>query len=121
MKIPKTIDEYMANFPPDVQKKLQKIRQTIKKAAPDAGEAIKYQIPTFTLNGNLIFFAGYKNHIGMYPAPKGTAKFNKELSAYRTSKATVRFPLDKSIPYGLITQIVKFRIDETLAAKSKKK
>ncbi len=119
---PKTIDEYIAGFPSDVQKILQKIRLTIRKAAPGAEEAIKYQIPTFVLKGNLISFAGYKNHIGIYPAPAGTQKFNKELSVYRTSKATVRFPLDKPIPYDLIMQIVKFRLEKINAdAKSKKK
>jgi uncharacterized protein YdhG (YjbR/CyaY superfamily) len=114
---PKNIDEYIATFPDDVQKILERIRATIQKAAPDAQEAIKYQIPTFTLNGNLIHFAGYKKHIGLYPAPRGAEEFKKELSAYEGGKGTVQFPLNKPIPYDLITRIVKFRVKQT---KSKK-
>jgi uncharacterized protein YdhG (YjbR/CyaY superfamily) len=108
---PKNIDEYIATFPDDVQKILERIRATIQKAAPDAQEAIKYQIPTFTLNGNLIHFAAYKNHIGLYPAPRVAEQFKKELAAYEGGK------LDKPIPYDLITRIVKFRVKQT---KSKK-
>jgi uncharacterized protein YdhG (YjbR/CyaY superfamily) len=104
----KDIDEYMAGFPADVQVIMEKIRATIRKAAPDAKEAIKYQIPTFVLNGNLIHFAGYKNHIGLYPGSKPIEEFKNELSRYETSKGTVRFPLDKTIPYGLIGKITKF-------------
>jgi uncharacterized protein YdhG (YjbR/CyaY superfamily) len=121
---PKTIDEYIAGFPKDVQAILQKIRATIRKAAPDAEEAIKYQIPTFTLKGNLVHFGAYKNHIGFYPAPRALEEFKKELSAYEGSKGTVRFPFDKPIPYALITRIVKFRVKknlETAQAKGKKK
>jgi uncharacterized protein YdhG (YjbR/CyaY superfamily) len=121
---PKTIDEYIAGFPKDVQAILQKIRMTIRKAAPEAEEAIKYQIPTFTLKGNLVHFGAYKNHIGFYPAPRAIEEFKKELSAYEGSKGTVRFPFDKPIPYALITRIVKFRVQKNLenaAAKSKKK
>jgi len=105
---PKNIDEYIAGFPHDVQEILEKMRMTIRKAAPDAEETIKYQIPTFTLKGNLVSFAAYKKHIGLYPAPTGTQKFNKELSVYRAAKASVRFPLDKPIPFALISRIVKF-------------
>jgi len=121
---PKTIDEYIAGFPKDVQAILQKIRMTIRKAAPDAEEAIKYQIPTFILKGNLVHFGAYKNHIGFYPAPRAIEKFKKELSAYEGSKGTVRFPFDKPIPYALITRIVKFRVKKNLEkteAKGKKK
>ena len=121
---PKNIDEYIAGFPHDVQEILEKMRMTIRKAAPDAEETIKYQIPTFTLKGNLVSFAAYKKHIGLYPAPTGTQKFNKELSVYRAAKASVRFPLDKPIPFALISIIVKFRVKENLdraAAKGKKK
>jgi len=107
---PRSIDEYIAGFPGDVQQILEKIRATIKKAAPTAEEAIKYQIPTFVLNGNLVHFAAHKNHIGFYPAPQGIEEFKKELSAYESSKGAVRFPLDKPIPYSLITRIVKFRV-----------
>lgn len=113
--IAKDIDEYIAGFPDDVQKILKKIRTTIRKAAPRAGEKISYGIPTFTLNDRyLIYFAGFKNHVSIYPAPRGSEEFKKELSAYEGGKGTVRFPLDKPIPYGLITRIVKFKVKETL-------
>jgi uncharacterized protein YdhG (YjbR/CyaY superfamily) len=107
---PENIDEYIAGFPRDVQKILQKIRKTIKQAAPDAEEAIKYQIPTFVWNGNLIHFAAYQNHIGLYPAPRGVEAFKKEMDRYEGGKGTVRFPLAQPIPYELITRIVKFRV-----------
>ena len=118
------IDEYIAGFPDDVQAILEKIRMTISKAAPDAEETISYQIPTFTLGSNLVHFAGFKHHIGLYPAPRGNATFKDELSAYGGGKGTVRFPLDKPIPYSLITRIVKFRVKENLKrakAKGKKR
>jgi uncharacterized protein YdhG (YjbR/CyaY superfamily) len=111
---PKNIDEYIAGFPDDVQELLEEIRTTIRKAAPDAEEKISYQIPTFTLKGNLVSFAAYTKHIGLYPAPTGTAKFNKELSPYRAAKSTARFSLDKPIPFDLISQIVKIRVKENL-------
>ncbi len=121
-RIPRTIDEYIAAFPDDVQKILEKIRITIRKAAPNAEEAISYQMPTFRLNGNLVYFAAYKKHIGLYPAPRGNERFKKELASYEGGKGTVRFPLDKPIPFDLITRIVKFRIEENLArAESRKK
>ncbi len=106
---PKNIDAYVAGFPNDVQEILQKIRRTIRKAAPDADETIKYQMPTFTLNGNLIHFAAYKKHIGVYPVPRGDEQFKDELARYDGQKSTARFPLDKPIPFGLISRIVKFR------------
>ena len=109
---PEDIDEYIASFPSDVRKILQRVRLTIRKAAPEAKEAIKYQIPTFTLNGNLVHFAAFKNHIGLYPAPSGLAAFSKELTPYKAGKGSVRFPLDEPIPYGLVTKIVKFRARE---------
>jgi len=112
---PQNIDEYIADFPPDVQKILQRIRLTIRKAAPQAEETMKYQMPTFMLKGNLVYFAVYKKHIGVYPVPAGTKKFQKELAAYKGAKSTVRFPLDQPIPFDLIDQIVKFRVKENLA------
>jgi uncharacterized protein YdhG (YjbR/CyaY superfamily) len=121
---PHNIDEYIAGFPKAVQAILQKIRTTIRKAAPDAEETIKYQMPTFTLAGNLVHFAGFKNHIGFYPVPSGIEAFKDELSVYKQGKGSVQFPLDKPIPYGLIRKIVKFRVKENLAraaAKGKKK
>ena len=105
---PTTIDEYIADFPASVQPQLEKVRAAIKKAAPDAEEAIKYMMPTFVLNGNLIHFAGYRNHIGLYPGSKPIAEFKDELTRYETSKGTVRLPLDKAIPAGLIGKITKF-------------
>jgi uncharacterized protein YdhG (YjbR/CyaY superfamily) len=112
--VPKDIDEYIAGFPEDVRELLTKIRMTIRKAAPDAEEAIKYRMPTFTLNGNLVHFAAFKNHIGFYPAPRGIEAFKDELSAYEGAKGSVRFPLDKPIPFDLIGRIVEFRVKETL-------
>ena len=118
----KDIEEYIAGFPANVQKILQKIRLTIRQAAPGSEEAIKYQIPAFTLNGNLIFFAAYKKHIGLYPAPRGVEKFKKELSAYEGGKGTVQFPLDAPVPFDLISRIVKFRVAKNLEiAKAKQK
>ena len=107
-----SIDEYIAGFPPDVQAVLQKIRETIRKAAPAATETINYQIPTFTLDGNLVHFAAFENHIGFYPAPSGIEQFKSELSAYKSAKGSVQFPLDQRMPYSLITRIVKFRVKE---------
>jgi uncharacterized protein YdhG (YjbR/CyaY superfamily) len=112
--VPKTIDEYIAGFPHDVQQILGKIRKTIKTAAPEAEEAIKYQMPTFTLRGNLVHFAAFKKHIGLYPTPTATEKFRQELSVYEGGKGSVRFPLDKPIPYSLISRIVKFRVKKNL-------
>jgi uncharacterized protein YdhG (YjbR/CyaY superfamily) len=110
---PKDIDDYIAGFPEDVQKILKKVRTTIRQAAPDAEETISYQIPTFKLNGRyLIYFAGFKNHISLYPAPRGAMEFKKELAAYEGGKGTVQFPLDKPIPFDLIKRIVKFKVKE---------
>ena len=112
---PKDIDEYIAGFPGDLQEILQKIRTTIKKAAPRAEETISYKMPAFNLNGHyLIYFAAYRKHIGMYPVPSGDAEFNREISAYQTGKGTLQFPLDQPIPYKLITKIVKLRAKENL-------
>jgi uncharacterized protein YdhG (YjbR/CyaY superfamily) len=111
----KTIDEYIAGFPPDVQVILEKIRITIKKAAPDASETIKYRMPTFTQKGNLVYFAAFKKHIGFYRVPTGIEAFEKKLSAYETGRGSVKFPFDKPIPYNLIRRIVKFRVKDNLA------
>lgn len=107
-----TIDEYIKTFPEDIQSILEKMRQTIRKAAPEAEEAISYQIPTFKLNGNLVHFAAFKNHIGFFPTHTGIQAFKKELSSYETSKGTVRFPLERPIPYDLVRRIVVFRRKE---------
>jgi len=109
---PQNIDEYIAGFPTEVQAILQRIRRTIRKAAPGAEETINYQIPTFTLKGNLVHFAAYKKHIGFYPTPNGIEKFKKELSVYAGAKGSVQFPLDKPIPFDLIIKIVMFRVKE---------
>ena len=119
-----SIDEYIAAFPEAVQKLLMEMRANIKAAAPEAEEKISYQMPTFYLKGNLVHFAAYKNHIGFYPTSSGIAAFEQRLSAYKSSKGAVQFPLDQPIPYELVAEIVRFRVQENLAkaeAKSKKK
>ena len=109
-----TIDDYIQGFPTDVQNILEKMRQTIRKAAPEAVEAISYQMPTFKLNGkNLVHFAAFKNHIGFYPIPSGIEAFRRELSPYKQGKGSVQFPLDKPVPYDLVDKIVRFRVKET--------
>ena len=113
------IDDYISTFPPDVQKILQKVRATIRKAAPGAAEAIKYGVPTFTLNGNLVHFAAFKNHIGFYPAPSAITKFADELAPYKQGKGSVQFPLDQPIPYALIGKIVEFRVRESATSGKK--
>ena len=118
---PKNIDEYIAGFPRDVQQVLKQIRTTIKKVAPDAEEAIKYQIPTFVLNENLVHFAAFKNHIGFYPTPSGIASFKDELSRYESAKGSVQFPIDEPMPLSLIGKIVKFRVKEARARSTAKK
>ena len=117
---PKTIDEYIAGFPQEVQEILEKIRMTIRKAAPEAQETIKYRMPTFTLKGNLVHFAAFKKHIGFYPVPTGIEQFKDELSVYEGGKGSVQFPLEKPIPYNLISGIVEFRVKENLAKAEKK-
>jgi len=111
---PKNIDEYIAGFPKDIQENLEKIRMTIRNAAPEAEEKISYQIPTFFLMGNLVHFAAFKNHIGFFPTSSGIEKFKNELSAYKGAKGTVQFPLDKPIPFDLISKIVRFRVLENI-------
>lgn len=110
-----TIDEYIAGHPREVQQILKKVRATIRKAAPAAQETIKYSIPTFTLEGNLVHFAAFKNHIGFYPTPSGIAEFKRELSAYTGARGSVQFPLNQPMPYALIARMVKFRVKENLA------
>lgn len=112
-----TIDEYIAGFPAETQEHLQQIRETIKNAAPQATEKISYGMPTFYLNGNLIHFAGYKNHIGLYPAPQGIDAFKKELSIYKGAKGSVQFPLNQPMPLDLISRITKFRVQNNLEKK----
>ena len=109
-----SIDEYIATFPVETQKILEELRATIKAAAPDAGEKISYQMPTFAQKGNLVHFAAYKNHIGFYPTSSGTQAFKQELSIYEGAKGSVKFPIEKPLPLELISKIVKFRVAENL-------
>lgn len=118
----KTIDEYIAAYPKDIQKKLNDVRDVIRKAAPEAEEAIKYAIPTFVLHGNLVHFAAMTNHLGFYPAPAGIVEFKKELSKYVQGKGSIQFPYDQPLPLRLIKAIVEFRVAQNLEkAESKKK
>lgn len=111
---PEDIDDYIAAFSLEVQAILRKIRATIRKAAPDAEEAISYRMPTFALRGTLVHFAAFKNHIGLYPPVRGDKKLVQEASIYAGEKGNLRFPLDQRIPYSLITKIVKFRVRQNL-------
>jgi len=119
-KTPKDFNDYSDRFPKDVQQRLQKLRLTVKKAAPQAKEKISYGIPAFTLNGMLVWFAAFKNHIGFYPRTSAIAAFKKELSAYKGAKGSVQFPFDKPLPLTLIGRMVKFRVKENLS-KAKQK
>lgn len=115
------INEFISQFPENIQAILQEVRKTIQQAAPEAKESIKYGMPTFIFNGNLVHFAAYKNHIGFYPAPTGIDAFIDDLAQYRTGKGTIQFPIDKPIPFDLITKVVKFRMEENLKKSKKKK
>lgn len=114
-----SIDEYIANSPPDVQEKLQQMRTTISAAAPDAVEKISYQMPTFAQNGNLVFFGAFKQHIGFYPTPSGIEAFKDELSVFKGAKGSVQFPLDEPLPLDLVRRIVEFRVAENLGKAGK--
>jgi uncharacterized protein YdhG (YjbR/CyaY superfamily) len=109
------IDEYIASFSPDVRKILEEIRLTIRQAAPDAQETISYNIPAFTLEGTLVYFAAFKKHIGFYPPVRGDAKLEKAISTYAGEKGNLQFPLDQPIPYDLIERIVKLRVKQNLS------
>ncbi|MCW7488263.1 iron chaperone [Leptospira meyeri] len=119
-EVTKSIDEYIGRFPKDVQEILQKVRSTIQKEAPNASEKISYAMPTFVLNGNLVHFAAYANHIGFYALPSGNLAFQKEISKYKNGKGSIQFPLNEPIPYDLIKKIVKFRVNENLEKYKKK-
>lgn len=110
-----SIDVYIAGFPIEVQEILNRVRATIRKAAPDAKEAIRYQIPTFILNGNLVHFAAFARHVGFYPTPSGIAAFADELAPYTSARGSVQFPLDEPVPLDLIERIVRFRVEEARA------
>lgn len=116
-----SIDEYISNFPPNVQEILKTLRGVIKETAPEAEEKISYRMPTFFLHGNLVHFAAFKNHIGFYPDSSGIEAFKQELSQYKGAKGSVQFPIDRPLPYELISRIVKYRVAENNEkAKSKK-
>ena len=109
---PKDIDEYIASFPEDIQKILKQLRKTIKKAAPTAVEVISYGMPSFKLNGTLVWFAAHTKHIGVYPRASAIEAFEKKLFPYKRAKGSVQFPLDKPLPLNLIAEIIKFRVSE---------
>lgn len=117
----KNIDEYIETFPKNIQIILNEIRKVIMLAAPNAEEKISYNMPTFFLNGNLVHFAGYKNHVGFYPTPSGIVNFAEELKLYKTSKGAIQFPIDKPLPVKTITKIVKFRVKENSSKPNKNK
>lgn len=114
MRLPATIDEYIAAFSEDKQALLETVRQAVKKAAPEAEETIKYGMPTFIWKGNLVHFAAYNSHIGFYPAPSGVEEFRKDLALYQTGKGTMQFAIDKPLPLPLITWLVQYRMNENL-------
>lgn len=116
-----TFESYFQQFPNDVQEILQEIRRLIQEAAPEATEKMSYQMPTFFLKGNLVHFAAYKKHIGFYPAPSGIEAFIDQIKGYKYAKGSVQFPLDQPIPYGLIIEIVNYRVKENIQIAAKKK
>jgi len=114
----KTIDEYIATFPKNVRDVLEEFRRVIRESAPEAEEAISYGMPAFKLNGNLVFFAAWNNHVGFYPGGNSVIEaFKKELSQYKQAKGTIQFPYDKPIPFDLVKKIVKFRVKKNLQKK----
>ncbi|RYY57860.1 MAG: hypothetical protein EOO09_01125 [Chitinophagaceae bacterium] len=120
-KVAADIDEYIDGFPDSTQKLLRQVREAVQKAAPAAVEAIKYGMPTFVLNGNLVHFAGYDHHIGFYPTPDGTDEFKKEISKYKTGKGSTQFPIDEPMPLTLISRMVRHRVKTNTAKAPKKK
>ena len=113
-KKPKSVDDYIGCFPEEIREKLEKIRQTIKDAAPGAEEVISYRMPAFKLKKVLVYFAAFKDHIGFFPTARPIEVFKDKLTAYKTSKGTIRFPIDKPLPLTLIKKIVKFRVKEIM-------
>ncbi len=113
--VPKNIDDYISAFSPDIQSILKKIRQTVRKNAPGAQEIISYRMPAFRLNGILLYFAAFRNHIGLFPPVTGDASLEKALARFAGPKGNLKFPLDKPVPYGLIQRIVKLRVKQNLA------
>lgn len=121
MTKPTTIDEYIAAQPAEVQEILQKVREVVRTAVPQATEAISYGMPTFKLHGNLVHFGAFKTHLGFYPVPSGLEQFKAELAPYKGGKGSVQFPYNQPIPYELISKIAQFRADENLAKAAAKK
>jgi uncharacterized protein YdhG (YjbR/CyaY superfamily) len=115
---PETIDEYIAAFEGDIRARLEQLREAIRQAAPLASERISYRIPTFSLCGNLVHFAGFERHVGFYPGPSGIKKFAKELSSYASAKGSAQFPHDRPLPLGLVRKIVRFRLEENFAMRA---
>ncbi len=120
-KVAANIDEYIADQPRELRERLERLRETIRKAAPKAQEVISYRMPAFKQNSVLVYFAVFKTHIGFFPTPSGVANFQKELKGYKTSKGTIQFPLDEPLPLDLVTKIVKFRVKEDAAKELQKK
>lgn len=120
-KVPETVDEYISTFPPPIQETLSKLRETIRKAAPEAEEKISYQMPLFRFKGVLAYFAAHANHIGFYPGPEAIMAYKKELSGYYTSKGTIHFPYDKPLPFRLISLIIKFNVLKNLEKEKSRK
>lgn len=116
-----TIDEYIADFPPETQERMQLLRATIKATAPEAVEVISYGMPAFKWNGILVYFAGYKNHIGFYATPTANSEFKKDLSVYKIGKGSIQFPLDQPLPLELVTRIVEYRLEINAEKAAKKK
>lgn len=112
------IDDYIAGFPSDVQVILEKLRELIRKVLPKATEAIKYGIPTFVLNGNVVHFAAFKKHIGLYPPVRGDAKLKRDLAPYANAKGNLAFPLDEPMPYVLIRRVVRQLVKDHEARRS---
>lgn len=113
----KEIDRYISGYPEQVQQIMEEVRETIHKAAPQAEEAFKWAMPTFVQEGNLVHFAGHRNHLGFYPGPEAIRVFGKELNSYRTSKGAIQFPYDLPVPHDLVSRIVAFRVQENLSRK----
>ncbi|MEQ1606525.1 MAG: DUF1801 domain-containing protein [Pyrinomonadaceae bacterium] len=118
-KAAETVDKYIEQFPPEIGELLEQMRKTIRVAAPNAEETISYAIPSYRLNGMLVHFAAFSKHIGFYPGAGGIAAFADELAGYKTSKGTVQFPFERPLPLDLVTQIVKFRVEQNLEKKKK--
>lgn len=116
----KNINDYLSRFPAEIQKVLEQIRRTVKKAAPDAEETIKYGMPAFMLNGNQIYFAAFKKHVGFYPVPTGNKDFKKEFKGFKTGKGSIQFPFDKPMPIDLISKIVRYNFSKNLDKSGKK-